>query len=269
MSKTLYFVAINYNNYELTYNYCKSLEDQTTNHDMRIIIIDNNSKLEDYTQLQESLKVFSNVTIIRSKTNLGYFRGINLALDNIKDKKDKLIIVGNNDLEFGNDFVRKLSEISFKPEVYVIAPNVVTKDGIKQNPHYINKINKIQKMWFKLYFTNYYVAQFLSKISYFKKKYLGDKNKKAYKEMFIYQGVGAIYILTHNFFNKFEKLRSEVFLWGEELLLASQIEEVGGKMLYKPELLVNHMENMSVKKIKTKEAYEIGRHSYSIYKKYM
>lgn len=89
------------------------------------------------------------------------------------------------------------------------------------------------------------------------------------KEMYIYSGIGACYILTENFFNHYSKLDDRVFMWGEEALLAGQVAAANGKMLYHPDLIVHHEENASVKNIPWRATYNITRESYKIYKDYL
>ena len=85
----------------------------------------------------------------------------------------------------------------------------------------------------------------------------------------IYMGIGALYILTPNFFKYFDKLSEEVFLYGEEAVLAGQVESVNGNIIYEPKLICYHNESSTTSKINSKEKYELIRKSYKIYKKYL
>jgi len=97
-----------------------------------------------------------------------------------------------------------------------------------------------------------------------------NKNKRNYKNKTkIRMGIGACYVLTQNFFKNFELLDNEVFMWGEEAVFANQIEKVNGDVFYIPELKVFHEENASVRKIPSKERFELVKKSYKKYKKYL
>jgi len=81
--------------------------------------------------------------------------------------------------------------------------------------------------------------------------------------------IGAVYILSRNFFKYFNKLWDKVFLYGEEAILASQIESVNGKIIYEPTLKCYHNESSTTSKIIYKEKYMIIQKSYRIYRKYL
>lgn len=264
-----YFIAVNYNNFQLTEKYAQSIEKFNADNHINIIIVDNNSEEQDYKALKKSLKDIKNLKIIRNNKNIGYFAGLNTGITSVGNKKDSIFIVGNNDIEFKNNFLSELDKIKYDDNVCVIAPNIITLDGYNQNPHYINKLSRKKKLFFKIYFSNYYICKVLLYLISIFKKFSKKSNKYCNSEMIIYQGVGACYILTANFFKFYSKLDDGVFLWGEEALLAHQLESINGKMLYSPNMVVYHKENLSVNRIKSKEAYKIGQESYSIYSKYI
>lgn len=58
-------------------------------------------------------------------------------------------------------------------------------------------------------------------------------------------------------------------MWGEEALLSNQVQSVNGKILYVPKLVVEHFESGTVKKMLTRNKYEIVRQSYKIYREYL
>lgn len=259
------FLAVNFNNANVTFDYIKNC----SRFGAAIVIIDNGSFEEDYLKLLNYSKDYPDVFLVKSKTNIGYFKGLNLGLEYIQNNNliSDFVIIGNNDLEFEEDFIQKLSEKSIKNDVLAIVPDVCTIDGIHQNPHVINRISKLRKLFFDVYYLNYYVGTVIRKL------YLTFKKEKKYEffddEITVYMGIGAIYILTVNFFEKFTKLDAQVFLWGEEALFANQIASVEGKILYCPDLKVTHLESMSTKKISSKDKYKQMQESYKIFKKYL
>ncbi|MNI89871.1 hypothetical protein D3C73_1473310 [compost metagenome] len=58
-------------------------------------------------------------------------------------------------------------------------------------------------------------------------------------------------------------------MWGEEALLANQIERANGKTLYDNTLLVHHHESATVSKMSSKKKYYLIKESYKIYSKYL
>jgi GT2 family glycosyltransferase len=265
-----YFITVNYNNTKVTLEYVQSILNLKGNKDCKIIIIDNNSEVNNFNNLKNKIESNNKITLIKNESNIGYFPGLNVGIRYIKNKKNSLLIIGNNDLKFKNDFLLKLDNINYNRNVYVIAPNVITLDGFHQNPHYLNKISTIKKIYFSLYFSNYYIAKLLGIISALRKNMYLMKRGYRYNynnEIYIYQGIGACYILTENFFKIYRDLDDNVFLYGEEQLLANQVEKGNGKILYNPNVIVYHKEKASTSSISAKKAYKTGQKSYKIYSK--
>jgi GT2 family glycosyltransferase len=259
---SIYFVAVNFNNADYTIEYVNSiLALDNFQLPIQIIIVDNGSEIKDQDKLKSQLNGVSQVKLIFANENLGYFKGLNVGLAQIVNRKDSLVLIGNNDLTFSKDFITRLLEVKVNKNVMVLAPDVVTINGFHQNPLCMNRMSKLRKYGLRFYYTNYYYGRAMYHAIQFLKRNV-NPNKKLEVEQYIYMGIGACYILTPNFFSKFDKLKEDVFLWSEEALLAGQIAEAGGKMLYCPNLIVHHAENTSVKKIPSRKTYEMARESF-------
>lgn len=268
------FIAVNYNNVQLTINYIKSIEAMKRDNitEINIIIVDNNSNLNDFNQLELYSKNLNFVKLIRTEINLGYFKGLNEGIKTIEKKMNQLIVIGNNDLTFDENFVKNLLNLKYTDKTLVIAPNIITLEGRQQNPHVLYKVPTLQKIKAEIYFTNYYLGQFSKLVNAALKKIYIKKTPQLtnnYGQIPIKRGIGACYVLTPQFFSYYDKLDDRVFLWGEEALLSNQVEIVGGITLYDPTIIITHHESASVKKIESKIKYKITKASYKIYKKYL
>ncbi|EJT6664699.1 glycosyltransferase [Clostridium perfringens] len=269
--ENLYFITVNYNSHKSVKGYIDSIIKKDNIYLKKFIVVDNASKKEDLESLKSEFKNRDDVIILENKNNIGYFKGLNIGLDYLKNNnlESKFVIIGNNDIEFNDDFFENLNKTNVEENVLVLAPNVVTLNGIYQNPHVINRVSSFRKKLYDLYYTNYYIGSFIMKIY---NKYLKNDSKKKVEvkdEMDIYMGIGAIYILSKNFFEKFSRLNDNVFLWGEEALLGNQILSCGGKIRYIPNLKVKHLENICTGKIASKEKYIQMKESYKIHKKFL
>lgn len=268
-----YFIAVNYNGFDYTNGYIDSVNNITTAPDdeLHIIIVDNASNESDRTKLTSVKRQYRNLDIIFSSENLGYFKGLNKGIESISEDRDSVIIVGNNDLTFDCNFIENLKKIEYEEDVLVVAPNIITKDGRQQNPLIVNKVSRIHKIKTALYYSNYYIGQIFrfinQNIKKLRKKTVSKIN--SYGQMKIKFGIGACYILTPYFFEHYKKLDDRVFMWGEEALLANQIEIVGGTILYDPTIKITHHESASVKNIQSKKKYYMVKESYKVYKKYL
>jgi GT2 family glycosyltransferase len=64
-------------------------------------------------------------------------------------------------------------------------------------------------------------------------------------DMQIYAPHGSIFIFRRAFFEHGGNIRFPYFLFGEEIYIAEQVKEKGGKILYAPELNIIHNEHTS------------------------
>ena len=254
------FICVNYNNSKYTLDYILSLEN-VRSQNVEIIVVDNNSNKSELAQLGESNLNFQ---LIKSKINLGYFKGLNLAIDSIEHKEEyDYIIVGNNDLSFSANFVFELSNEEIDSSIFVIAPNIIKLNGQHQNPHITDKFSLIARIYRKLYFSNYVLAKALQFFTNIRSRLFNFLDRKSNNvEQIILMGYGACYILTKNFFNNFDNLDSPNFLMGEEGVLANQVLSKNGKTIYKPNLIVHHHDHTSIGKISSRSLYNFSKESY-------
>lgn len=270
------FICVNYNGASFTKTLLESLESMVVPPGdlIVLVIVDNDSADADRIALRLLKSDKVDVKIIESSKNIGYFPAMNLGIDYVRKNNQGLIIVGNNDLKYRFDFVEKLSGLTLNDDILVVSPDVVTVDGVHQNPLSTKKLTKMQLLVEDLYYSNYYVSRFLINAKKLFFRLIGSKkiipaNQYIENEMIINRGIGACYFLTESFFNHFDRLDDRVFMWGEEALLSNQVQSVNGKILYVPKLVVEHFESGTVKKMLTRNKYEIVRQSYKIYREYL
>ena len=82
-------------------------------------------------------------------------------------------------------------------------------------------------------------------------------------------GIGACYVLMPEFLEKIGALDASVFLYGEEALLAGQLNRANAKTYYDPNLKVSHRESAALSKIPSRKVYEFAKESYPKYKEYL
>lgn len=262
------FICVNYNNSKVTLDYILNVMKIQYNYDLKIIIVDNASQENDFNNLEKKINAlkYKNVILLKSHTNLGYFKGLNIGIKwALENGYNQYQIIGNNDLEFHSDFLVILKNLDLKANELVLAPDVITTNGIHENPHVINKMSFMRKLKYEIYFFNYYLAKIITKF------YSAERKPKVFdsQRKYIHMGIGALYVLTPFFFNHFDELWDDVFLYGEEAILSGQILSVDGKILYEPLLKCNHMESLTTSKMETKYKYKVIQSSYRIYKKYL
>ncbi|MBB1474350.1 glycosyltransferase family 2 protein [Shewanella sp. SG41-3] len=242
---------------------------------IRLVVVDNNSNVDDKVELRKINSESFHLELIELEQNIGYFPALNVGIDFCRTGIDEQIIIGNNDLKYRYDFILKLESLNVDNNVLVISPDVVTTDGVHQNPLSTRKLSRLELLKEDVYYSNYYLSRFLILtkgifLKLYSKENLDTKLKNHCDiQMVINRGIGACYCLTNTFFKHYSKLDDRVFLWGEEALLSNQVEQVNGCILYAPSLVVEHAESGTVKKMLTRDRYERVKQSYKIYREYL
>jgi GT2 family glycosyltransferase len=261
------FVCVNFNNSTYTEKLCRSLDSQICKEvkfSIRCIVVDNSTDNQDAGRLERYSGTLDWVEYIRSPENLGYFGGLNLGLRKVADKVSQYVVICNNDLTFETSFCLKLIAKKYADNIFVICPDLVTADGIHQNPHRLNRVSSFQKMKLDLYFSNYYVAL----LSLFAKRLMSNTalrsspNRHMLYPKEINQGIGACYILTASFFRFCGELYFPWFLYGEEACLSWQVHSMGGILWFDPDLHAIHAEHATLSTLPRRATYEWGRTSY-------
>lgn len=269
-----YLVVVNYNNSDVTIDCIQSIKKIVGKNFSKIMVVDNNSNDLDRIKLRHFIEEesFVNIELLELASNRGYFPAINqgiIALE-LFGRKNYFLVIGNNDLLFPSNFIEKLGKIVVDEDIFVISPDILTPQGIHQNPHVIYRISFIRRLLYKLYFYSYSIAcilTFLGKNLNLKRQEVSRNGYK--KEQIIRMGFGACYIILPQFLQKVGLLDESVFLMGEEALLGNQVYSHNGKILYTPRVCVCHQDHSTFKKMPLRSTYYITRKSYSIYKKYL
>lgn len=230
------------------------------------VIVDNSTNEKDAAECEELSRNYSWVTYLRTPTNMGYFGGLNYGIAKSASREAMYTIICNNDLEFHSDFCRILAAKEYEKEVFALCPDVVTKDGVHQNPHILKRISWLRRCQFDLYFSHYYISRAMLRILQ-----IGRPAKRVPPELpqacELHMGVGACYVLTSEFFQRFQRLHYPFFLYGEEAYIADQIHSADGVLWFDPDLRVRHAESATLSKVPSRTAYEYARTGYPDYRR--
>jgi GT2 family glycosyltransferase len=271
------FVFTNFNNSQLTLNALKSIKEGFIGGEYSVVVVDNDSSEIEKKILADGVGCHPDVQIIFNNKNVGYFNGLNIGINSLRENKSKLqfIVVGNNDLTFESTFFSAMAlNVDAIKQYFVVCPDLITSDGIHQNPHVINTISRFREIVWDVYYSNYKIAKIISYAASKLQGWVARQDFVSHEESrYIHQGYGACYILTPKFFDKFQDLWSPSFLMGEEFYLALQLESVNSMMFYYPKLKVLHHDHATVSQLLgrtlwgySKEAHGIYRHFISPYR---
>ncbi len=268
----LAFVFTNYNNSKITIQAINSIAKIEGDFEYQIIIIDNNSEENEKAILKNHI-FDSKIKIHFSEKNLGYFSGLNLGLEILYSTENELeyVIIGNNDLIFPEDFVSQILTKKLIINNYpVISPNIITLDGVNQNPHVIHKVSKFREFIFDLYYFNYYLSlliKFLAKVT---SSFTDRRDEQFHNEpQEINQGYGACYILTQKFLKDIKFLWAPTFMMSEEYFLGIQLQKLGYKFFYEPSIIVKHQCHATMGQLHSKVMWKLAKDAHKVYRKYV
>lgn len=266
------FVVTNFNNTSFTEALVESVLNMGNSLDCTVIV-DNLSNLEEIQKLRDLHARYPELNVIYNDSNIGYFPGLNIGISYLLEKFGELdfVVVGNNDLVFPSDFCGNLAKfIGYTSGKPVISPNLITLDGIHQNPHVVDKISPLREFIWDIYYSNYFVSRLIHNVANLTRRFTERKDYLEHdKAQYIYQGYGACYILTPDFFKHFKELLAPVFLMGEELFLTKQLETIGSRVYYEPSIVVYHHDHATVSKMPSRNLWEISKNSHKEYRKYV
>ena len=270
MSFNIIFLAVVFNNFDDTYDFCKSLDSQLIlGVNLRCVLIDNSDSAVVKSKI-DGLKIeFKFVSVLRPEKNLGYFGAFNYFFQSTTCENFDAVVLCNNDLVFSSDFTQELRSLKCPNNVMVICPDVTTIDGVHQNPHVLKPRSFFGKLKLDFYFTHYLIAKFLLSIKCQINKFRPFKRRiNAAPSGYLHLGIGACYVLLPSFFNHFNRLDYPHFIYGEEAYLTRQVHSAGGRLYYVEVLKVLHKESATLSKLPSRLTYEYGKEGYWSYRSF-
>jgi len=260
----------NYNNSQFTIDAIESLAlSDLVNY--RVIIVDNDSKLEQIDMLKNIKN--EKVSIIYSNENTGYFPGLNIGIESIKDELvgDFLVYIGNNDVIYPKNIAKECLNGYGKLKGYpVISPDIRTLDNTPQNPHVISRISKFRGYIYDFYHASYLGAVLVSKLASLSARWTKRADEDNYKNaQEIYQGYGAMYILTPSFFQHFQYLPEESKLMYEEYFLSLYLYRKGFKVYYSPLFSLIHCCKGATGALSSKVKWNYSRVAHKKYSRFL
>lgn len=266
------YVCTNYNGSELTVGAVESLM-AGSQPPARIVVVDNVSTPQNQQILRELEQRFAAVTVVFNPQNVGYFPGLNVGIRRIREMEPDLdaMVVGNNDLVFPTDFGPVLAEalgrVGHNP---VLSPDVLTLDGVHQNPHVIRPVSRAREILYDVYHSHYYLSVAVSWAARASKPFTDRPDETQHEvAQYIHQGHGSVYILTRAFFDLFEELYAPTFLFGEEYFLARQLEDKGLFTYYEPSIKIRHIYHATLHKLASRRTWEFSRDAHKVYRRYV
>ncbi len=230
-------ISVNFNQGKVTHEFILSLE-RLTYKNIEVIIVDNGSKEDLSSQLDESYDIQS-LNIITSKENLGFAGGNNLG---IKEAKGEYLYFVNNDTELPSDSIQPILErFASDHSIGIISPKIK-------------------------YFTSPEIIQYAgySSINPFTARNFAIGHKEMDKGQHdiakqTHYAHGAAMMVKREIIASVGMMPELFFLYYEELDWCEQIKREGYKIYYEPKALIYHKESMSVGKDSPLKTYYLTR----------
>lgn len=228
-------VTVNYNQTEVTAEFLLSME-KITYPSTEIFVVDNASPIDDSDKLLES---FAYINLIKSKINLGFAGGNNLALPHCKGK---YVLFINNDTEVEPNFLQPLVDVLENDHsIGMVSPKI----------HYFHTKDTLQFAGFTKFnmvtIRNFAIG-------------FGEIDEGKYDHSTETGSIfGAAMLVPMSIIEDVGMMTEVFFLYYEEHDWAAHIERAGYKIYYQGNSLVLHKESISTVKDSPFQIYYLNR----------
>ena len=234
-----------YHNEEEIKRFAKQLEKQTV-HESITLLVTMNAASSNASQslLVSDLDRLDLETVVSDPgSNLGYLHGAVYSLDKAGiSAETEWIVICNTDIEFASDsFFEQCLALPTGESVWAVAPLVHLKEeNINQNPFMEKRPSNEWICQRKRVYSNPLLFTAFLLLAVLKNKHAGKEMVRGVPHT-IYAQHGCFFILKPGFVRQLINDQNDVFMFGEELLLAELIRQAGRQIYYYPELEITHL----------------------------
>lgn len=258
--KCVRIVILNFNTALYTIDLVTKIKCQTYPN-FHIVVVDNNSDLEDYHFLLNNLP--DSVHLIQSPKNGGYSAGNNLGFKYNSGKLVDFFLVLNSDLIVDDIHLLEKLVTGFKlnsnKPIYASSP-LVNTSHTNQPSHSQIQVRKLLNR-FQLLFLSFSIFKKLFP-TLFKKFIYYSEIPFSNKYFFCDTINGAAFMISRIFLESINYLDENVFLYHEELILGKQIQNAGGVCVLNGYTEVTHLQGVSTKSTPKSLNLDMERHKY-------
>jgi GT2 family glycosyltransferase len=241
-------ITVNYKGADSTARFIESVSGIACFQRAHVIVVENGSCDGSAEKLRPLVAEFSNVELLESPVNRGYFGGANWALQQClaRGSKPSWVIVCNNDISFcDRQFLSKLFQRNLR-DAAVIAPAIIAREtGVDCNPFLRGRPTPLQLLRIRLWHSSYYLMWLKKLLSphvrmlqhhlcvFFPKS--GPRQAAP-----IYGAHGAFFIFSRSYFEAGGYIDDGHFLYVEELCVAEICVHLRLRVVHDPNLQVWH-----------------------------
>jgi GT2 family glycosyltransferase len=225
-------IYVNYNTYNLLTNSIQSVIELTVDISYEILIVDNNSQLEEKLKLQQFCTSHK-ITLIESDTNLGFGKANNLAA---KQAKGKYLFFLNPDTYLINNAIKELYLFSINNNITTCGANLFSKE---EKP--------IHSYWMKMPSISFELSALFSDIPLKIKHHNSHEHNYTNQPKEVAFITGATLMIQHSLFKNIGGFDPDYFMYFEETDLQLRIKHTGNKIYNLPTAKIIHLESQSLK----------------------
>jgi GT2 family glycosyltransferase len=229
-----------------------------------LLIVDNNSDDGSVSRIRQAISGFSNVELLASQHNRGYFGAASWALRHYLESHSvpDWVVVSNDDIEFeDSQFLRRLFQKD-PMSAGVIAPSIISSlTAHDANPSVRRRPSRLRMWRYRLWLSNYYAMWFKQWLSpYVRKTRYRFSNRtpapaKGVRSQ-IYAPHGAFLIFSRKFFEAGGFIDDGFFLYAEEFCVAEMCRQLRLPVIHDPNLRVRHAESQTLGRMLSRRAYQ-------------
>ncbi len=234
-------VILNYNEWNITINCVNSIR-LTCELDYRIYIVDNASTEKMTHKFKYFIDNSEDCFLILSENNNGYAAGNNIGIQKALEDNCDYILITNNDVIFKNKSIDKLQDFLKKHCDYGIAgPKVYLQSGKIQEINMGCKMTMKGKYMYILRKTplRKFVLPFLTKFH--------AMNCDLSQPFDVFAVSGCCFMISDKAINKLYPLDEHTFLYEEENIIGTRMEQLNLKTVYNTDSEIIHLGGASTK----------------------
>jgi len=231
-----------------------------------LVIVDNDSGDGSAERIRQAASSLSNLELLESPSNRGYFGGAKWALDHYFARHGipDWVIVCNNDIVFDSpDFLDTL--LARDPRAQgILAPAVISGlTGFDSNPLIVKRPGRIRTLRYRFLLSTYRVAwctQWLAPLVRKGRHRLHKgRSSRLNARTQIYAPHGSFVIFSRRFFEAGGFIDDGCFLYAEEFGVAEMCLRLGLPIIHDPELRVSHNDNQTTGRMLSRRGYLLQR----------
>lgn len=261
MNNIILISIVCYRNSQEVLEFIYSLKRQKNSKNLHVVITC--VFVDDYDEIVSKINKTISYEIIKLKENLGYLNNCLYGVNNSKYQDTKWIMITNTDIQFiENDFFDKFLSTNLNDDVWSIGTKIINRNDDRQtNPLMIDKPNKKIMTIKKIVFCNH-LLYLVYNLYYYIRNRFKSKNNKNNKTSYVYAVHGSSFLLNKECIKELSSISKNIFMYGEEELIAAFIYKHNKKTLYIDELHINHNSGTVTSNLSNNTKFEYYKKSY-------